>query len=40
MDVNDIHAKYDYPTVVESLFADFILELPEEIREKYGIDIR
>ena len=40
LDINEIHAKYDYPTVDESLFVDFILELPEEILEKYGIDIR
>jgi hypothetical protein len=38
-DIDELHEKYGYPTVDDPEFVDFILELPAEIREKYGIDI-
>jgi len=40
LDFDALHAEYDYPTIGEhSLLVELLKELPEEIREKYGIDL-
>jgi hypothetical protein len=40
LDMQEIHADLGYPTIDEPLFEEFLLSLPEEIRQEYGIDFR
>lgn len=40
LDFEQLHAEYGYPTIDEhALLVELLNELPEEVREKYGIDL-
>jgi hypothetical protein len=40
LDFEQLHAEYGYPTIDEhGMLVALLNELPEEIREKYGIDL-
>ena len=40
MDIAVAHEEWGCPTYAEGMFVEFIRELPETVREKYGIDLQ
>ena len=40
LDFAALHDEYGRPTVDEAMFAVLLEELPEDVRDKYGIDLR
>ena len=40
LDIDELHAEYDHPTIDDPLFDHFLGELPQDILDKYGIERR